>query len=257
MAMAAIALDAGLLLQQTLMTDVSLLLAGGPQFFRIKGKALGSTLVRVARNSKSIPEAWLRVVVLRPRHLKLSIRPVQVRDGQGQLVLHCKKNFDSKVLLNRVNAIWRPQANLVFDPGLFDPVVMDDEAAIAKALADGSTKARLPQVVEFDAFESMFKGLKDPKASFTIFLVERITHGGNTVRGVTSTKGGFALVSDIGRDEDEKSMAHEIGHYFGTLAKGSLYDDDVSSDDLLMCPGTEGTKVPFKDAIKYFNTNYK
>jgi hypothetical protein len=71
-------------------------------------------------------------------------------------------------------------------------------------------------------------------------------------------KGGFALVSDSGRDEDQHTMAHEIGHYFGTLGKGGeIYDDDNSNEDLLMCQGTNGKKIPFADVIKYFNTNYK
>ena len=52
-------------------------------------------------------------------------------------------------------------------------------------------------------------------------------------------------------------MPHEIGHYFGTLGKGSLYGDNNTSEDLLMSQGTDGTKVPFEDVIKYFNTNYK
>ena len=52
-------------------------------------------------------------------------------------------------------------------------------------------------------------------------------------------------------------MPHEIGHYFGTLGKGSLYGDDNTSEDLLMSQGTDGTKIPFEDVISYFNTNYK
>jgi len=51
-------------------------------------------------------------------------------------------------------------------------------------------------------------------------------------------------------------MPHEIGHFFGTLAKGSLYDDNNTSEELLMSSGTDGTKIPFDDVIKYFNKNY-
>jgi hypothetical protein len=87
-------------------------------------------------------------------------------------------------------------------------------------------------------------------------MVHRITHGGNATYGTTNQNGGFALVSDDGRDEDQHSMPHEIGHYFGTLGKGKPYRDDPSSEDLLMCPGTDGTKIPFADVIAYFNTKY-
>ena len=74
----------------------------------------------------------------------------------------------------------------------------------------------MPPIIEFDDFSGMFQKLKDkekPKANFTIFMVHRITHGGNAVFGVTNQKGGFALVSDGGRDEDrnrkQNSFAHE------------------------------------------------
>jgi hypothetical protein len=118
----------------------------------------------------------------------------------------------------------------------------------------------VPETIEFDDFSEMLQKLRDkekPKSDFTIFLVHRMTHGGSVVYGTTNQKGGFALVSDDGRADDQHTMPHEIGHYFGTLAKGSLYPDDVSSEELLMCPGTDGTKIPFADMTNYFNKNYK
>jgi hypothetical protein len=235
-----------------------------PRFFQITGKALGGqvgTTVRVAKTQKSKADGSLRVVVLRPRPLKLSIRPVQIRNDKGSLVYHCERNYDAKALLNRINAVWTPQANIVFELASSDPAPLDDQAAIAKAVGSTSPKATVPPIIDFDDFSEMFQKLKDkekPKADFTIFMVRRMTHGeGNAVYGTTNQKGGFALVSDDGRAEDEHTMPHEIGHYFGTLGKGSLYGDDNSSEDLLMSQGTDGTKVPFEDAIKYFNKSYK
>jgi hypothetical protein len=250
-------------LQLRMGVEIAMELAGNPSFFQITGKAPGGevgTIVRVAKTPKSKAEGSLRMVVLKPRPLKLSIRPVQVLNDKGSLVYHCEKNYDAKVLLNRVNALWTPQANIVFEPASFDPAPLDDQAAIAKAIGSTGPKVTVPRIVEFDDFSEMFQKLKDrenPKADFTIFMVHRITHGGYSTYGVTDQKGGFALVSDDGRDEDEHTMAHEIGHYFGTLAKGSLYADDNSSEDLLMSQGTNGSKVPFADVIKYFNKNYK
>ena len=96
-----------------------------------------------------------------------------------------------------------------------------------------------------------------PKADFTIFIVHRIDDGGFAAFGKTHLKSGFALVSDAVHNENDSTMAYEIGHYFGTLGKGSLYDDNNTSKDLLMSQGTDGTKIPFDDVIKYFNPNYK
>jgi len=225
---------------------------------RTPGGQVGTT-VRVAKTQKSKAEGSLRVVVLRPRPLKLSIRPVQVRNNKGNLVYHCEKNYDSNVLLYRINAVWTPKANIVFEPASFDPAPLDDQAAIAKALGSSNPNPTVPPIVEFDDFSDVFQKLKDkekPKADFTIFMVRRITHGGYSTYGVTNQKGGFALVSDDGRAEDEHTMPHEIGRYFGTLGKGALYGDDNSSEDLLMSQGTDGTKAPFADVIKFFNKNF-
>jgi hypothetical protein len=118
------------------------------------------------------------------------------------LVYHCEKNYDTKALLNRINGVWTPQANIVFELASSDPAPLDDQAAIAKVLGGTSQKATVPPIVDFDAFSETFQKLKDkekPKADFTIFMVHRIDHGGYSTYGVTNQKGGFALVSDDGR----------------------------------------------------------
>jgi hypothetical protein len=249
-------------IQLKMAVEMGLQLAGTPKFFQITGKGLGGeagTKVRTARDRKAKAEESLRVVVLGPRQLKLSIRPVQVRGDKGNLVFHCEKNYDAKTLLSRINAVWTPQTNIVFSPASFDPAPLDDQAAIAKATGNTGPKATVPRIIEFDDFSEMFQNLRNkekPKGDFTIFLVHRLTHGGNATFGTTNQKGGFALVSDDGRDDDQHSMPHEIGHFFGTVAKGSLYGDNNASEDLLMSQGTDGTKIPFDDVTKYFNKNY-
>ena len=250
------------LMQLKMGIEMGLQLAGKPRFFQITGTTLGGeagTTLRVAKDRKSKAAVSLRVVVLRPRPLKLSIRPVQVRNDKGNLVFHCERNYDAKALLSRINAVWTPKANLVFSPASLDPAPLDDQDAIAKAIGSTTSKVTVPPIIEFDDFSEMFQKLRDkekPKGDFTIFLVHRLTHGGTDTFGTTNQKGGFALVSDSGRDDDQHSMPHEIGHFFGTLGKGSLYGDNNTSDDLLMAQGTDGTKVPFEDVIHFFNKNF-
>jgi Metallo-peptidase family M12B Reprolysin-like len=242
-------------LQLRLATDVAQQLAHNGRYIRITGRALGGekgTMLRVGIE----PNTPLRVVVLRPRLLKLSIRPVQVRNDKGSLVYHCEKNYDAKALLNQVNAVWTPQANIVFALASSDPALLDDQAAIAIAVKSTSPKATVPPIIEFNDFSEMFQKLRDkekPRADFSIFLVHRMTHGGDNAFGTTNQKGGFALVSDSGVDEDANTMAHEIGHYFG-YGPGH---NDVSRDLLMYPEAPRGTKIPFSDVIKHFNTNYK
>ena len=66
--------------QLKMAVDIGLQLLGQPQFFKITGKTLGGkkgTTVRVVKTQKSKAEESLQVVVLKPRRLSLSIRPVQ------------------------------------------------------------------------------------------------------------------------------------------------------------------------------------
>jgi hypothetical protein len=174
-------------IQLKMAVEVGLQLAGNPQFFNLTGKALGGqvgTTVRVARSQKSKAEGSLRVVILKPRNLKLSIRPVQVLNDKGSLINHCERDCDPNVLLRRINAVWTSQANIVFEPASFDPAPLDDQAAIAKALGSSSPKPIVPPIIEFDDFLGMFQKLKEkekPKADFTIFMVRRITQGGSAV----------------------------------------------------------------------------
>ena len=236
---------------------------GNPKFLRIIGKGLGDkagTTMRVAKSRKSKAEGLLQAVVLKQRSLKLSIRPVQVRDVKKNWVYHCERNYDAKALLGRINAVWTPQANIVFALTSFNPARLEDEKALAEALGTKSENPLVPPIIEYNDFLGIFQKFRDnekPKPDFTIFIVHRFTHGGLEGSGTTHLKGGFALVSDDVSDENDTTMAHEIGHYFGTLGKGSLYGDNNTSKDLLMSQGTDGTKIPFDDVIKYFNTNYK
>src|SRR5271165_6355142 len=73
------------LMQLKMGIEIGLQLAGKPRFFQITGATLGGeagTTLRVAKDRKSKAAVSLRVVVLRPRPLKLSIRPVQVRNDK-------------------------------------------------------------------------------------------------------------------------------------------------------------------------------
>jgi hypothetical protein len=68
-------------------------------------------------------EATLKVIVLDQKTVKVAIRPVQVRDGKQLVSLG--NAADPKKLLNEMNAIWNPQANVYFELGRTDPATID------------------------------------------------------------------------------------------------------------------------------------
>jgi hypothetical protein len=116
---------------------------GSWRIFRIKADApVGFDTVRVeAKNTKARKaEATLKVIVLDKKTVKVAIRPVQVRDGK-QLVSLCSA-ADPKKLLNEMNAIWNPQANVYFELGRTDAATIECLSPQADAIEMDSTLLR-------------------------------------------------------------------------------------------------------------------
>jgi hypothetical protein len=88
------------------------------RIFRIKADApVGIDKARVeAKNTKTgRAEATLKVIVLNKKTVKVAIRPAQVSDGK-QLV-RLGSAADPQKLLDEMNAIWNPQANVYSNLG--------------------------------------------------------------------------------------------------------------------------------------------
>ncbi len=77
-------------------------------------------------------EATLKVIVLDKKTVKVAIRPVQVRNDKQLLSLG--NAADPKKLLDEMNAIWNPQANVYFELGRTDPATIDGLSPQAEAI---------------------------------------------------------------------------------------------------------------------------
>jgi hypothetical protein len=216
--------------------------------------------------SSSRPESVLDVAVLRRRKVKLSIRPVQVRGPQGGLVFHSKKPFDTKAMVEQMNSIWTPQANVAFDLVSSDPVQIVDEAEIAKILDLKETKeAPLPSMVVLQRFKDIFNRLKDKSADLTMFLVEsvgdlndpRVLYGhANLALGITDPSLGISLIGDS-RVYVRELTSHEAGHFIGSMTgpDGKLinFGHRGGTRDLMQDGGSIVARIPFHDVIAFFN----
>jgi hypothetical protein len=246
--------------------------------FEVKGKKLGglngAQVTAVDPGSPKKEPVKLRVVVLKPKPVTLSIRPVQVPDPKGPkggLVYHSKllreNGFDPKGLLAQLNIIWTPQTNIVFSLGLTTPVPVTDGALIAKALGQKAANASLPELVDLNPFGEMLKGFRDPKADFTLFLVKAVGAGGDPKSNRQSDKeAGVARAADKqGLVGDEsvpyywvRTVAHETGHYVGryTAPDGTVkgFPDLYSDSNLLMRTGGGGCKIPLEQTVTGFAT---
>src|SRR5258707_702016 len=89
------------------------------RIFEIDGRLPGESDVKAG-------DAKLHVAVLKPRSVKIAIRPVQVRNDSGAIVLHAQVTFDIPKLVEMMNQIWTAQTNIVFELVSSDPILVDD-----------------------------------------------------------------------------------------------------------------------------------
>jgi len=178
-------------------------------------------------------EAKLQVAVLRQTPVSVSIRPTLVRDDRGNKVSF-NVAVDPQSLIDEMNSIWRPQANVVFalaktDPAFIDGLSPESKFDINRAVTDIQANRQPP------LWYTSFENNKDPAAALTMFLVRRVFDGGKPVKGTSIP--GISWISD---DRSDRTMAHEAGHFLlGEPGHPSTDPDD------LMPEGGPGRRVPY------------
>ncbi len=226
---------------------LTLLKSGSLKLFRITANAhIGMGMKIEARNpAKKKVEATLKVTVLKRKRVKIAIRPVQVRDEKGTPVNSSEKATDPKVLLEQMNDIWTPQANVVFELSKTDPVIVD-------RLKPGQEADITDKALKADLIDK-----KDSAADLTFFLVKRAVNKTSKDLGVTNSEAGISLISD---DRSDSTMAHEAGHYLGSLSESGKfsmrYGHQGFDENLLMRDGGAGRKIPYGLATD-FNKGYR
>jgi hypothetical protein len=217
----------------------------GWRLFRIKAEApVGFDKVKVeAKNPKTHKaEATLKVIVLNKKTVKVAVRLVQVRDGKQLVSLG--KAADPKKLIEEMNAIWNPQANIFFELGRTDPATIDGLSLQAEA-------------IEMQKLPKGFLDERDKGSALTFFLVRKVTNGGKVDNGVTDAKERIALIAD---SRSDSTMAHEAGHFLGSLNAEGQYDSEYGhpekKQEMLMHVDHTGTKIPYS-AVPRFNYGYR
>jgi len=230
------------------MLSIEKLKSGAIRVFNIVGNSpVGMDLAKVqATNTRtSRVEATLKVLVLRQLPIKISIRPTQVRDDQQNVVSFTNAPIGAQSLLDQMNSIWKPQANIVFTLGRTDP-----------ALIDGLSPKSEGADIQNPTTSASFQSQKDRAADLTVFLVRRAFDGKERVSGVTNAKEGFTLIGD---DRSVTTLAHEAGHFLGALNEhgkfSQKYDHKGTDPELLMRDGGAGWKIPFS-LVTDFNKRF-
>jgi len=228
--------------------SIEKLKAGAIRVFNIVGNSpVGLDVARVqATNTRtSKVEATLKVLVLRQLSIKISIRPTLVLDDQRNEVSFTNAPIAAQSMLDQMNSIWEPQANIVFTLGRTDPALID-------SLSPKSEGANIQNPAELASFQSK----KDRAADLTMFLVRRAFDGKKRVIGVTNAKEGVTLIGD---DRSVTTLAHEAGHFLGALNEhgkfSQKYDHKGTDPELLMRDGGAGWKIPFS-LVTDFNKRF-
>jgi len=216
---------------------------GSWRIFRIKADApVGLDKVKVeAKNTKGSAEATLKVLVVEKKPVKVHIRPVHVWNGKEFVRLG--KAADPQKLLDEMNAIWIRQANVYFELGRTNPAKIEG----------------LSPQTETIEMQKLPKGFLDEQDSdlLTFFLVPKVTNGKTHDKGATIAKERVAV---IGESRSDSTMAHEAGHFLGSLSEKGKYSSEYGhpekSRDMLMHEYHTGTKIPYS-AVPNFNYGYQ
>jgi hypothetical protein len=226
---------------------LTMLKSGTSRLFKITANShLGlGVKIEAVDPKKKRAEATLKVIILKQKPVKIAIRPVQVRDEKGTLVNSNVNPIDAKVLLDEMNTIWTPQANVVFELSKKDPVFISQ------------LKAGQPADITNEALKADFIAKKDPDAALTFFMVKRAVNRDSKDLGVINSEAGISLISD---DRSDSTMAHEAGHFLGSLSESGKfsmrYGHQGTDEKLLMRAGGAGRKIPY-EIVTDFNKGYR
>lgn len=257
--------------QAQLMLRPELKLVSGRRTFEIRGvRVAGYMGVEVeAFNPRTREvEARVRVVVLKSRAVKLSIRPVQVHDSNKELVSHSELAFEPKSLFDQIRLIVTPQTNIVILSGETSPVKVTDKALIARMLGLKAPESPMPETVSFDKFKNLFWQLRDGDADCTIFLARKVgsglTSNGAIDHGVAGVMDSALKVGLVADEPDKffyaRTLAHEFCHFLGRRQQkdGTFvgFDDLRTDTDKLMTQGGAGWKIPLEHCLNHFNAGY-
>lgn len=183
--------------------------ASDERLFLVSAKHAGRGSIVVSSHGNRAPET-LDVAVLPSKTVTLAFRYLQHLDGSGQMTAGTSlKPSGAKGLVEQLNAVYRPQANVLFN------LTRADVLAIKEPLDQPITDVGYHRYLEKE---------HDINADVTVFFVGKFVHSrSNTVDGTTFPNGKKhdVIVNDKvvpiakGVDPFIRALAHEMVHALG------------------------------------------
>ena len=232
-----------------------------PRFFRVLGTiktGFPGTLVNAVPRSRrggGMP-VTLQVAVVDRIVLKVAIRNVRARDAQGNMRYHANRPCDPAKAVAQMNAIWRPQTNIMFELVPSTDLDVDDSDPKTQEELRIAYGMKIPptfspgSTVWADKNSGWFAKHKVPGTQMTFFVVHKLLSGGDPVygrggeipNGTMHRPTGVSFISD---SRLPSTFAHEAGHFVGDMSHEGT---DIR---LLMRGEGSGYKIPF-DLAKRF-----
>lgn len=250
------------------------ILPSDARFFEIRGrkKPIGFPgLEVVARSANRKIEARLHVAVLREITIKVAFRNVMIRGNGPVPAFHARNPCNAEHELPTMNNVWRPQANIRFEPVPSEWLFVDDSLpAVKKEIADAigmkdASLATFPDAIEVAKLKTFFVKHKVQGAHLTIFCVDKIRSASGSLNGAFARGLDIAFISS---QRGPNTSAHEAGHFLGYYSKSATKPWDSRGHTLetdpktgkenraedikmLMRAGGAGWKIPF-NLVKEF-----
>ena len=234
-----------------------------PRFLRILGKtATGfpgifvKAVPRASTGGKAPTAATLQVAVVNRIVVKVAIRNVCARDAHGHMRFHARRPCDPAREVAQMNAIWRPQTNIVFELVPSGDLVVDDRDRSTQEglrIAYGMTSAPTflaESTVWADKNSGWFAKHRVPGTHMTFFVVHKLHSGGDPVygKGGITPNGTMHRASGVSFVSDTRlpsTFAHEAGHFVADMGH------DGTDTTLLMRGEGSGYKIPFHLARRF------
>jgi len=231
-----------------------------PRFIRVLGTiktGFPGTFVNVVPRTRGGPAAaTLQVAVVDRIVVKVAIRNVRARDAQGTMRYHAKRPCDPARELANMNAIWRPQTNIVFELVKSTDLDVDQNDPGTREALTKAYGMKLPATFEAegtvwaDKNSGWFAQHRVPGTHMTFFVVHKLHSGGDPVygKGGETPNGTMNRVSGVSFISDSRlpsTFAHEAGHYIGDMPH------EGTENRLLMRGEGSGYQIPFKLAKRF------
>ena len=187
----------------------------GCRAYRVSGNKKGPPTFLSAVDSDGVHQAFLEVSVKSLSSYRIafySVSDSNVATGKIIHTTHKRRSEDLKQLVQGVNEILRPQANVIFE--MIEHLVIDAKGRPQMTPIQSVTIAKdLGPAVKSDIFEHL-PSFEHPAMAFHVFVVWSFQGKVNGDAAYAGTMGRFCVFEDgIPYRQEAQVLAHEAMHY--------------------------------------------